>query len=130
MSLSALADEYMADIQARKKPNTYRTVRFRLLRALRILGTTLRVGEVKKLHLAKIEQETAKAKLSPTTIRDTISSVQSVFNWAVEHGLLESTPLAQYRKPRGRRRRGVERSLRRAAARAFLGERFAKDRRR
>ncbi len=55
--LAELADEYLADSKARKKPATYESRRYRLLRALRILGTTVRVGELRKFHLAKIERE-------------------------------------------------------------------------
>ena len=66
---SVLADEYMADIKARKKPATYIAVRYSLLRALKILGSTLRVGEIRKLHLAKIEQSLTRAKYSSTTIK-------------------------------------------------------------
>lgn len=103
-TFAALADEYMADIEARREKNTYNSYRARLLRALRILGTTLRVGQIKKLHLAKIEQAMRKEEYSPTTIKDTLAAVQGVFNWAVEHDLLDSTSLAKYRKPRARRR--------------------------
>lgn len=52
-----LANEFLADLQKRRKPATYKANRYRLLRALKTLGTSLRVGEVRKLHVAKIEQE-------------------------------------------------------------------------
>ena len=57
---AVLADEYLADSLARKKPATYESRRYRLLRAFRILGTAVRVGELRKFHLAKIERELAK----------------------------------------------------------------------
>ncbi len=82
---SVLADEYMADIKARKKPATYVAVRYSLLRALKTLGSTLRVGELRKLHLAKIEQSLTRKKYSSTTIKHTIAAVQGVFHWAVKH---------------------------------------------
>jgi len=99
-----LADEYLADSMATKKAATYESRRYRLLRALRILGTTVRVGELRKSHLGKIERELAKAEYSPTTIKDTIAEVQGVLNWAVSRDLLDTTPLAGYQKPRPRRR--------------------------
>jgi hypothetical protein len=90
---SVLADEYMADLKARKKPATYICVRYCLLRALRIFGSTLRVGELRKLHLAKIEQSMTKAEYSSTTTKHTIAAVQGVFHWAVKHEVLEHKPL-------------------------------------
>ena len=99
-----LADEYLADSLARKKPATYESRRYRLLRALRILGTAVRVGELRKFHLAKVERELGAGEYSPTTIKDTIAEVQAVLNWAVAQDLLDSSPLAGYAKPRPRRR--------------------------
>ena len=43
-----LANEFLADLQKRRKPATYKANRYRLLRALKTLGTSLRVGEVRK----------------------------------------------------------------------------------
>jgi integrase len=103
-TFSELADEYLDHIKATKKPASYRSFRYGILRALRILGTQLRVGEFRKFHLARIEQELAKGDYSPTTIKDTITTVQQVFNWAVEQELLDSSPVPKYRKPRARRR--------------------------
>ncbi len=105
-SFSQLADEFLDDVKARKRPETHRAYQDRLLRALRVLGTELRVGEVGKLHLAKIEQALI-ATHSPTTIKDTLAVVQTVFNWAVRHDLLEVNPLAGYQKPRARMRTRV-----------------------
>lgn len=102
-----LADEYLADSKARKKAATYESRRYRLLRALRILGTSIRIGELRKLHLAKIEQELVKRDYSPTTIKDTIAEVQAVLNWAVAQDLLDNSPLAGYQKPRPRRRNRI-----------------------
>jgi integrase len=104
---SVLADEYMADIKARKKPATYRAVRYSLLRALKILGSTLRVGEMRKLHLRKIEQALQPPDYSPTTLKHTIAAVQAVFYWAVDLELLDSTPFVKYKKPKAHRRSRV-----------------------
>lgn len=103
-TFSLLADEYMADIKARKKPATYTAVRYRLLRAFRILGVSLRVCEMRKFHLAKIEQQMCGAGYSPSTIKDTIAAVQGVLYWAVRHDLLDTNPLVGYQKPKARRR--------------------------
>lgn len=97
-TFAELADEFLSDLKARRKPTTYEHARYALLRALRILGTRIRVGEMRRIHLAKIEQELT-AKKSPTTVRDSIYKVQQVYSWAVEHDLLEINPLLGYRKP-------------------------------
>lgn len=42
---AALADEFLEDIKARKSESTHQAYRYRLLRALRILGTDLCVAD-------------------------------------------------------------------------------------
>ena len=92
---------FLDDVKDRKSESTHRSYRFRLLRALKILATTLRVCDVSKLHLAKIERKLTN-KLSPTTIRDTIATVQLVFGWALRHDLISENRLLGFEKPRGR----------------------------
>ena len=41
-----LADEFLADVKALRKPGTYTAYRYDLLRALRVLGKSLRVGDI------------------------------------------------------------------------------------
>lgn len=101
--LADLADEYLNDVKARRAPGTYRNYRERLLRAMKIIGPLVRVVDVRRIQLAKIEQQMA-GHYSPATIRDTIEAVQQVFAWAVRHDLLETNPVAGYRKPSGRPR--------------------------
>lgn len=103
---AALADEFLEDIKARKPASTYHSYRYRLLRALRVIGTDLRVCEVKKLHLTRLEG-TMKGDYTPTTIKDTIAIVQTVFSWAVKHDLTTGNALVGYEKPRGRTRNGI-----------------------
>lgn len=93
-----LADEYLADVQSRRAPETYRNYREQLLRAMGIVGTGLRVADVRRIHLAKIEQRMT-GKYSSATIRDTIAVMQQVYNWAVCNDLLDSSPLIGYQKP-------------------------------
>lgn len=98
--IADLADEFLDDILARKKPETHRGYRYRLLKALQVIGPKTRVADIGKLHLARIEQKMT-GKYSPTTIRDTIATLQAVFNWALSYDLLTENPLAGYKKPRG-----------------------------
>ena len=96
-SFAQLADEYLDKLTG-KKPATYRSFRYGILRALKIIGTTIRVAELRKFHLAKIEKHLEDDDYSPTTIKDTIITVQGVLNWAVEFELIDATPLPKYRK--------------------------------
>lgn len=99
--IAELADEFLDHIQATKKPSTHESYRYRLLKALKIVGPRTRVVELGKLHLARIEARMNK-RYSPTTIKDTIATLQAVFSWAQKHDLLIDNPLAGYQKPAGR----------------------------
>ncbi|QEG36203.1 tyrosine-type recombinase/integrase [Bythopirellula goksoeyrii] len=101
--ISDLADEFLDDILARRKPSTHTNYCYQLLRALSIIGPSTPVVEIGKLHLAKIEQKMV-GRYSPSTIRDTIAVVQTVYGWAVRHDLLFDNPLVGYEKPRGQAR--------------------------
>ncbi|MEM6484383.1 MAG: site-specific integrase [Pseudomonadota bacterium] len=101
--LAALAEEFLNDIKARKKPNTYEGYRYRLLRALTIVGPDLKIGEVGKIHLAKIEQKMT-GNYSPTTIKDTIATLQFAFAWAQKRDLIFENHLVGYEKPAPRKR--------------------------
>lgn len=103
---SDLADEFLDDVKARKKPRTYGSYKEMLTLAQKHLGIHLRVGEVKKLHLTKLEGVLTRA-CSSTTVFKALHAVQRVFNWAVENDLLELSPLVGYKKPRPRERSRV-----------------------
>ncbi len=104
-TFSELADEYLDHIEATKKHNSYLAFRYGILRALKILGSELRVCEMRKYHMAKIHQVLAKEEYSPTTIKDTITTVRQVLNWAVENEYIDSSPVPRYKDtPRPRQR--------------------------
>lgn len=100
---SDLADEFLDDVKARKKPRTYGSYKEMLTLAQKHLGTHLRVGEFKKLHLTKLEGALTRA-CSSTTVFKALHAVQRVFNWGIENDLLELSPLAGYKKPQPRER--------------------------
>jgi integrase len=100
---SDLADEFLDDVQARRKPATYRSYKEMLELAQKHLGTHRRVGEFAKIHLTKLEGALT-AGYSPTTVFKVLQAVQRVFNWAVQNDLLECSPLAGYTKPKPRER--------------------------
>ena len=123
-SFAELANEFLSGRKHHWKPDTFKVNRARLSSALRILGTRLRVVDFRKFHLAKVERELLKRNYSPSTIRGTLSVVQGVFNWAVEHELLDNSPVPRYRKPADRQRtrtitRGEFSSLLRRSDRDF-----------
>jgi site-specific recombinase XerD len=104
-TFSELADEYLDHIEATKTPNSYLAFRYGILRALKILGPRLRVCEMRKFHIAKIHQVLAKAEYSPTTIKDTITTLRQVLNWAVENEYIDARPVPRYKdNPRARER--------------------------
>ena len=104
---SELCDVYLDEVKGAREPATYEGYRYRLLRALKILGPHLRVGQVKRGHLKKIETELRKLDRSPTTIRDTLATVQNVFRWAVVCEWISHDPSVGLEKPKARRRTRV-----------------------
>jgi integrase len=123
-SFEDLAQEFLSDVQQRRPASTYADYRYCLPRALKHLGPTVRVGELRKFHWAKIEQALAAKGNSPTTVRKTLSAVELVLNWAVAMEFLTSSPLGRYRKPqaRGRTRtldKGERYRMRRSVSRPF-----------
>lgn len=93
--VASLADEFLDDIKAKKKPGTHEAYRYRLLRALKLVGPSTWVGDIGKIHLSRIEQRMT-GKYSPNTIKDTIAALQSVYAWAVRYDLLLENPLVGY----------------------------------
>src|SRR5262245_61745305 len=51
-----LADEFLEDVKTRRAPLTYKSYREMLELALTHLGTGLPAGDVRKIHLTKLEQ--------------------------------------------------------------------------
>jgi integrase len=106
-AFSELADEYLEHIELTKKPASYTAFRYGLLRALKILGGQLRVCEMRKFHMSKVHQEMKKGDYSDTTIKDTITTIRQVLNWAVENEMIDVSPIPRYKdcpKARGRTR--------------------------
>ena len=101
--IANLADAFLDDVQARRKPTTHQGYRYRLLRALQIVGPKTRVADIGKIHLALIEQRMT-GKFSPTTIKDTIAALQATFSWAIKHDLIVENRLSGYEKPAARPR--------------------------
>ena len=104
-TVSQLCNEFLevADL----RPSTYRDYRYRLLRGLKILDPTLRIAGMKKEHLNKISAEMRNIGRSPTTIRDTLTTFQTVFRWAVDSEMIAHNPAARCKKPKARQRTRV-----------------------
>jgi integrase len=101
-----LADEFLEDVKARRARATYSSYQEMLELAMRHLGTGLRVGDVHKFHLTKVEQA-LHGSYSSTTVFKCLHAVQRVFAWAVENELLDVGCLIAYKKPRPRERTRV-----------------------
>ena len=102
-SFRDLCEEFLDDAKARKEASTYSSYRYRLLRALKHLPRDLKVGEFRRFNLSQVERKLS-GKVSATTVRDTLATVQTVFGWAVRQDLIETSPIAGYQKPRARQR--------------------------
>jgi len=103
-TFAELFDEFLDSKEAR--PEVYRDYKYRLSRALKILGLDLRVGAVNEGHLDDVRDGMAAGKYrkdgkpySWSTIRDSLSSVQSVFRWALRRDFIADDPLKAYEKP-------------------------------
>ncbi len=103
---SDLADQFLDDVKARRAWITYRGYREMLELAQTHLGTDLKVGSVRKLHLTKLEQALHDG-YSPTTVFKCLHATQRVFTWAVENDLIDVNPLGGYKKPRPRQRNRI-----------------------
>jgi integrase len=104
---SDLVDEFLDDVKARRAVATYSNYHDMLELALNHLGTGLRVGTLRKLHLLKLEAALHTRAYSPTSIFKALHAVQRVFTWAVEADVLDFNPLLGYKKPRPRQRTRV-----------------------
>ena len=100
-SFAELVDLFLDHVEQTRKPTTFTGYKARLTRALTVLGTRVRIGEMGKRHLAQIEAAMPNS-LSPTTVRDTLTTVQTVFGWALKNEIVEVNPLAGYAKPAAR----------------------------
>ena len=106
-SFSELADEYLDFIKAKKKAATYVNFRYAILRSLKIIGAGVRVCQLRKYHLERIDTKLQTDGFSPTTIKNTITTVQGVLGWAVETERIDAHPVPKYKKPAARCRERV-----------------------
>lgn len=104
-SFADLCDEFLENRGL--NASTYRDYRYRLLRALKTLGPDIRVIAVNEDSLDKIKNGLGKKGLSPTTIRDTLATVQGVFRWALSREMISHDPTVGYKKPKARWRNRV-----------------------
>ena len=111
---------YVDVIKDKKKSATYHNFRYAILRALTVLGPRIRTSQLTAGHLEEIERALIKGGeatkknglslkdgrrglkkggYSPTTIKNTIATVQGVLYWAVRTGRLDSSAVLKYTKP-------------------------------
>ena len=64
-------------------------------------------AELRKYHLERVDTKLQADGYSPTTIKNTITTVQGVLGWAVEFEMIDMTPLPKYKKPAARCRNRV-----------------------
>lgn len=101
-SFKSLAYAFLDHVEASgKSPNTYRSHRQRLLAFIKHVGPRTAAARIRP---ADLSGWFVARGWNPTTQGRAIESVKAAFNWAVREGLLQSNPVAHYRKPAARRR--------------------------
>jgi integrase len=95
--VAALLDEFLEWASRHKAPRTYAWYRENVQRFLDGIPAGLTVGELKPFHLTKALERFP--HWANNTKHDFISAVKRAFNWAIEEGLIERSPLARVKKP-------------------------------
>lgn len=101
MALAELFVMYIQDVEGKRKANTIRSVRERLVRATKTIDPETPVGQIRKFHLSTLESAMMKEEYSPTTVKDTLAAVMQVFRWAAAADLVDGNRLAGYKLPAG-----------------------------
>ncbi len=100
-TVAQLCDVYLDWCQTHRKPATFEKHKHYLQGFIATLGTRLPIAKLRKKHLTAWIDE---LDLSTTSQNDAITIVLRVFNWALEEGHIEKSPLPKIKKPRRTRR--------------------------
>ncbi len=100
-SVAQLCDAYLDWCQRHRKPATFDKQRRYLRSFIATIGTRLPIARLRKKHLTAWVDS---LRLSTTTANDALTIVLRVFNWALEEGHIERSPLPKLKKPPRRRR--------------------------
>jgi integrase len=93
-----IIDLFLEWASKNKARRTYEAYRDHLQTFVDSLPTGIGVMELKPYHITRIMDDHAD-KWSNNTKNDFATDVQRAFNWAVEEGLIDRSPLAKVRKP-------------------------------
>ena len=100
-SVAQLCDIYLDWCEKHRKPPTFDKQKRYLTSFIGSIGTRLPIAKLRKKHITAWVDPLG---LSTTTANDLISIVQRVFNWAMEEGHIEKSPLPRIKKPPRKRR--------------------------
>ena len=93
---------YETWLSSNRSASTYDTQMRRIHSFANFIPRSLRIFELKPIHVSQWVD--AQEGWGPTTINDAMSYVQRVFNWAIEQGMLDRSPIPKLVKPRENRR--------------------------
>lgn len=106
ISVALLLDEFLEYVKKNRAPHTYVWYRHYVRSFVGFIGTTQRVSDLKKLHVTKWLDDSF-ATLSPTSRNCAVRAVKSAFNWAVNEGYLDKSPIRDVKRPPAGRREMV-----------------------
>ncbi|MCA9178430.1 MAG: site-specific integrase [Planctomycetales bacterium] len=96
-----LTQVYLDWCERHRKSATYENHRRYLKSFIESVGKALRIAQVRQRH---ITQWIDGVEWTDTSKNDAISIVQRAFNWAVEEGHIQRSPLSKVAKPKRKRR--------------------------
>jgi hypothetical protein len=103
-SLAALIDRFLDSVQKHRAPDTYDWYRTRLQRfATRYPDLT--TDALRPIHVQEWIDSSPAA--SSRTKRNYSRSIQRCLNWGEEMGIVDRSPIARFKKPRGGKREAV-----------------------
>lgn len=95
-TFKTLATEYL-DIYAKKKRSRDETKRILEREWYPVIGG-MKAGEVQRLNITKVLEDIAIKREAPVAANRALAAVRGVYNWAVDTGRLESTPIVKVRR--------------------------------
>lgn len=100
-TVAQLCDIYLDWCNRHRKEATFDKHKRYLQSFIESIGTRLPIAKLRKKHITAWVDS---LNLSSTTQNDAISIVVRVFNWAMEEGHIDKSPLPRIRKPKRKRR--------------------------
>ncbi len=102
-TVAEIVDAFLVWTQEHKKPTTFDWYTRHCQSFIDHIGKSLRVTELKPLHVTAWLKAKCKG-CNSTTQNGAVRAIARAFNWTVKQGLLPSSPIAQMERPRAKPR--------------------------